>query len=570
MSLSQKLAEHGIKLSSHRLGGHKTVCPACSHTRKDKKDPCLSVTVDGPESFVSNCHHCGFTASAGGPSRERRVYRRPDYRVPLPEQWGLPPFVIQFFERRGIGPKTLKDNHIGHGRVWMPKADAEVDAILFPFTRRGEVVNIKYRAKSKDFRQEKDAEKVFYGLDHVTGPEAIIVEGEMDKLALWEAGVPNVLSVPDGAPNEVKAEVSADDAKFEYLRNCETELAPLTKIVLAVDADRNGKNLEEELARRLGRERCWRVTWPDGCKDANDVLLAHGPDALARTIRDAQPYPVKGIYRASDFQDEILAYYDHGGSRGASTGWRNVDELYTVRPGELCVVTASPGSGKSEWIDAVMMNLATAHGWRFGLCSFENPKAVHAHKLASKFYRMPYRPGPAPHITRAEMERFTAPGGWLSRHFVWMAAEDDATTFDWILEKARAMVLRDGIKGLVIDPYNEIEHQRDKNQTETEYVSSILSKAKRFAQNHGVHVWFVAHPAKLKREADGAIPVPSLYDISGSANWVNKADVGLVIHRDMKSEYVDLHFKKIRFKDTGKVGEATLRYDYLTGTYSEA
>ena len=149
-------------------------------------------------------------------------------------------------------------------------------------------------------------------------------------------------------------------------------------------------------------------------------------------------------------------------------------------------------------------------------------------------------------------------------------AGDEAPTIDWILEKAKAAVLRHGIKGLLIDPYNEVEHHRNRNMTETGgYVSQILGKVKRFAENHGVHVWFVAHPAKPMRDG-GKLPVPTLYDISGSANWANKADIGLVVYREMDmGNVVQLHLRKVRFKEVGQVGVVELEWDRVTGRYSE-
>ena len=116
---------------------------------------------------------------------------------------------------------------------------------------------------------------------------------------------------------------------------------------------------------------------------------------------------------------------------------------------------------------------------------------------------------------------------WLDDHFHLIRFDDEVPTLEAILDKARAAVIRHGIRGLVIDPYNEIEHQRPANMSETEYVSQILGRVRRFALNHGLHVWFVAHPRIMRREkADGPLPVPTLYDISGSANWANKADIG--------------------------------------------
>jgi twinkle protein len=107
-------------------------------------------------------------------------------------------------------------------------------------------------------------------------------------------------------------------------------------------------------------------------------------------------------------------------------------------------------------------------------------------KLAEKHTGVPFWDGPTRRMTPPELE---AAFVWGRERFFFIRAEDDApTTIEWILERARAAVLRHGVNGVGIDPYNEIEHRRPANMTETEYISQGLGKAKRFAVNHGVHV----------------------------------------------------------------------------------
>jgi twinkle protein len=483
--------------------------------------------------------------------------------------------LLQWFAKRGISAATVKRNRIWAVRNYISTLGAEVDCIAFPYFRDGELVNIKFRALAeKAFAQVKGAEKILYGLgDIADAKSAIIVEGELDKLALEEAGVRNGVSVPDGAPREVKAgDPDPEDAKFSYIASCAEHLERLDRIILAVDNDGPGRALAEELARRLGKERCWRVRWPDSgdapCKDANDVLLTHGADVLRECIQQAEPYPIAGLHSIFDFADEATALYRDGRQRGLSTGWKSLDEFMTIRPGELSVVTGVPGSGKSEFVDALAVNLARIHGWRFALCSFENPPAEHIAKLAEKHLGLPFWDGPTRRMSETDLQRAM---DWINDHFHLIRFDDEAPTIDAILEKARAAVLRHGIRGVVIDPYNEIEHRRPSNMTETEYVSQLLGKVKRFAQHHAVHVWFVAHPAKMQRDNSGERPIPTLYDISGSANWVNKADLGIVIHRDPDKDptRTDVLVRKVRFKAVGKIGGISLWWDRATGRYSE-
>lgn len=584
MTLAERLFEHGIHLPRYDQGNHKITCPLCSQTRRRKTDRCLSVTLGAGGGAVWNCHHCGWNGGVGARDHDSHV-PRPRTSSPVQPKPVKPDFtpsalpndmVAWFSTERGISRATLEAAGVAYVKTWMPGCDpgSRVGAIAFPYRRHGEVVNVKYRTRDKRFRQEKHAEKVFYGLDDIAGcNDVIIVEGEIDALSLREAGFTNVLSVPDGAPQRVKdgAVDPDDDAKFSYVWNCREELAGAKRIILATDADGPGRALAEELARRFGRERCWRVEWPSSNdvqrKDANDVLVTDGPTALRECIEGAKPWPIRSLHEADDFREAVLDLYRHGRQRAYSTGFRTLDPLMTIREGELSVVTGIPNSGKSEFIDALMINLAQVHGWRFAVCSFENPPDEHVSKLAEKYVGAPFWNGPH---ARMSPEALSGALDWVQDHFTFIRADDEAPTLEWVLEAAGAAVMRYGIRGLVIDPWNEIEHRRPPNMTETEYVSQAIGKVKRFAAQRGVHVWFVVHPAKMQRDA-GRLPVPTLYDISGSANWANKADLGVVVHRAAEAHppRTEIHVRKCRFKSVGRIGTVTLDYDPATGRYTD-
>jgi len=392
----------------------------------------------------------------------------------------------------------------------------------------------------------------------------VIVEGELDKLVCEVAGVVNVLSVPDGAP---PANSKPTDTKFEYIPNCEQELSGLKKIILAVDNDGPGKTLEGELARRLGPERCYRVQWPSGCKDANDVLVKFGEDSLKSYLDDVAPWPIDGIVEPKDLIDEIFQLHTDGWKGGLSTGWSTVDEYYTVKPGQLTIGTGIPGHGKSEWFDALAVNLAEQHGWVIGICSPENwPLQDHMAKLLEKWSGKPFGQGPTP-----RMEHHDLADGiqWLQEHFIFFSPPETELTIEKILELARQAVTRYGINGLIIDPWNELDHSRPSTLSETEYISRCLTKIRRFARNHNVHVWLVAHPMKLRKGNDGSYPVPTPYDISGSAHWRNKADNCLAIWRSFEDgdTGVELHVQKIRFRQVGRIGVVDLEWNPVNGRY---
>lgn len=556
----------GIEIPAGRTGEVYTTCPRCSGRRKKKTAKCLSANVT---EGVWCCHHCGWAGRlAGQEEKLPPAWRMPEYRTPAPlPESPLPAKMIAWFRARGITEAVLVRNRVTSAHVYMPQLEAATDAIVFPYVRDGIIINRKYRDGRKHFRLETGAERILYGLDDV-GETLVWCEGECDKLAIEVAGLTSCVSVPDGAPAEGTKDYSN---KFMFLDSAAAKLSGVKKHILAVDNDKPGRRLEEELARRLGREKCWRVEWPEGCKDANDVLVKHGADDLRWFLDNPQPYPIEGICTALGAQEKVAALYRDGLERGYPTGWSTLDQHYTVRPGEFTVVTGIPSSGKSNWLDALVVNLARAQGWSFGVFSPENqPLEDHISRMVEKYVGLPFSEGPTPRMSERDLH---AGLEWVNAHVFWMLPNDEAAwDIDWILARAKELVYRHGIRGLVIDPWNELEAHRRAHETETEYVSRVLRTVRQFGRRHGVHVFMVVHPTKLYRDDKGTYPVPTLYDCAGSAHWRNKADNGLCVWRDLSTDHgaeVDIHVQKIRFRQIGRLGKVTLYYDKVTATYDE-
>jgi twinkle protein len=556
-------ADFGISIPSGAAGETDTTCPQCSAQRKKKHARCLSVNV---QHGTWLCHHCGWAGGLGTDARSvAPAWNKPAFRKPesIPEK--REQTLVEWFAKRGIPAEILVRNRIGSARIYMPQVEDHVTAIAFPYFRGGELVNVKYRDREKNFRMEAGAERILYGLDDV-GETCVIVEGEIDKLSVEAAGLTSCVSVPDGAPAESSKNYTG---KFSFLESDAARIEAVTEWILAVDNDAPGKRLEEELARRLGREKCRRVIWPAGCKDANDVLQQFGAGALRACLDAARPFPIEGVFTAIDLSEKIRALYERGWEKGVDTGWGELDRFYTVRPGELTVITGMPNSGKSNWLDALTVNLAATHGWRFAIFSPENqPLEDHMARMVEKYSGFPFSDGPT---ERMASDTLDVGIQWVTDHFSWILPDDDSQwTIETVLDRARALVLRQGITGLVIDPWNELEHELPNGITETIYVGQVLKRIRQFARRHSVHVWVVAHPQKMYRE-NGKYPVPTLYDISGSANWRNKADNGIVVWRDFETPAnpVEIHVQKVRFRQIGRVGLAKLSYRPATQTYTE-
>lgn len=462
----------------------------------------------------------------------------------------------RWFESRKIDPETATRYGVGSST----RSDIG-EVIVFPFVENGRVVNRKYRGRGKAFRQDLNAVKCFWNHDAILDPalregtqRLIITEGEMDALACIESGFPLSVSVPDGAPQIAKDDpVDPDtDRKFSFIHRAWDALKQVRQIILAVDDDEPGRVLAKELVRRLGAARCLFVTYPDGCKDLNEVLIQHGSAGVVRMINGAKLWPVKGLYRMSD-------YPELGEFKTVTTGWPGLDRFLRPYPGAFMVITGIPNHGKTAFTNALTVNLAKLHGWNIGIGSFETRIKPFMRGQLRSFH------GGVQH----EADCF------IERHFSFLgtqASDDtDDIDIDWILDRASDAVVRAGINMLVLDPWNEIEHKRRANETETEYISRAIRQLKRFAANFDVTVAVIAHPQKMNVGKENAIKEPSLYDISGSANWYNKADQGIVVHRPkLTSDISMVNVRKVRFQpDTGKPGSQAFQFNQVTKRFED-
>jgi twinkle protein len=572
---------HSLKGRISEVGrNHRTTCPTCSHRRKsfNQKEPCLSVKIED-DRIVWNCHHCddtGYYIHTTNHFEKRQPMPDRDIKKaksdnPISEK------DLGYLKSRGISEEALKKYGVFSTNKFFRKAEKELEAIGFPYrNQQGEIYASKYRAVNEKLHTQEGTGgcQTLWGIEHLTDQkELIICEGEIDALSISTA-LPEacVVSVPNGAPLKIsnhKVEPE-EDRKFNYVWSARDKLKQVEKIIIAGDMDEQGSALGEELARRIGKVKCWTAKWPkgDGIKDANDCLVKGGVAAVVSSIKGAQPWPIAGLRDVKFYEEKLIDLYEKGHGKGESTGFRALDELYSVVSGQLTVVTGIPSSGKSEMIDAFMINLARDRGWKFCVCSFENDPATHIAKLAEKYLRRPFFEGATPRMSREELKEAT---DFINSHFAFIDHNDgEPCSVDSIMERAQAAVLRLGVRGLVIDPYNYLEIKRGA-RSETEAISDMLTKVRLFARHHDLHVFFVAHPTKLPRE-NGKVHPPRGMDISGSAHWFSKCDCGVTVHRELDPEGgYDVSVKfivwKMRYKWVGKLGEATLGFDVPTGCY---
>ena len=531
-------------------------CPVCSSNRKKSHEKTMGITVE-TDRVVYQCFHCGIS---GAVRRQTFMHQLKQVKVPPkpvdPPTEHVPEIVTNFLTQRGINPEIASQFPlVGSEKYFAGVGKAPAIGFVYGDPKKPEA--IKWRSTGeKEFTQQGSA-RSFFGLNQLPSEltELVICEGEMDVLALAAAGIPAV-SVPNGAPLKIseKRVDPADDGKYSFVWEARELIDSVERIIFCPDNDDPGKALVEELARRIGRAKCWVMELPQ--KDANDTLRQSGPEALKNALLAAKPLPLEGVYLAADFESQIINLYDQGVVKGASTGLESLDKLYTILPGQLSVVTGLPGSGKSELIDQICVNIAMQKGWRFAVASFENPPHMHIAKLAEKIVGKPFFG--SDRMTEEERDYAL---GFLNDHFVFLQSHDGApSTVQSIIDRTKQAVMRMGVRGLVIDPYNYLDMAGD---SEHQAISKMLTDIVLFCKSHEIHAWFVAHPAKQLPDSG----VPKGQHISGSAAWFAKADCGITVHRHKNQ--TEVHCWKSRFKWVGSIGQVELNYDLPTGKYSD-
>jgi twinkle protein len=456
---------------------------------------------------------------------------------------------------RGITDETIArfglHTHSDGHRQWL----------RVPFMEGGKAINHKWRQiAAKHHRMDKDAPLALWNHPAVveaarTNKPLVITEGEWDGLIVAQSGWPLVTSVPNGADDELSEDVFSAK-RYEWFHRHRNLLDKIDKFILATDGDVAGRVLAADLARLLGPERCWFIEYPENCKDLNEVALAYSEEEVVDILGRAKPYPVVGLYNMSDYPEPPPF-------QAMSIGIEGLDQLWPLVPGTFSIITGWPSHGKSTAVLAAIAHLLNA-GLPVALGSFETMvKPVLQRRLRATIYGChehdpeAMQPGPADAVIEEKLSIIS------NLH----ANDDTELTIEKIIELAIVAVLRDGVRLLVLDPWNEIEHKRGREESETEYVGRAIRLLKRFAKDYNCAVWVVAHPRK-PTHSDGVPKRPSLLDLAGSAHFANKADYGVIFHRaDLGDDVAEATVCKKRMGLPGAMGHVSLTWAAITSRY---
>ena len=546
--LIDEFNQHGLE-----VGKTQGICPLCSHTRKPKNRKLKCASYDW-ERGLGTCHNCNSTFQLhtyerkGASEREyvRPVFSTKTHQAPSSK-------VVEWFKSRGITQSTLEALNVSEGSEFMPQTGKNENTIKFNYFMGNQLINIKYRDGRKNFKLYKGAEKVFYNINSIVGHDTcVIVEGEIDALSLHEAGVPNVISVPNGA--------TLNHNNLDYLDNCIDYFEDKTKIILAVDADEPGTMLKQEFVRRLGAENCYIVDFAD-CKDANEYLIKYGADDLKSAIHNAQQVPLENVSTLKTVENDLKDFVKHGFKPGFQVGLQNFDKIFSTYTGQFITVTGIPSSGKSDFVDQMVVGYNNNYGWKTAFASPENqPIYLHAHKLMRKHW------GDMPSRSDIGGDKWKQVANHVNDNYYFI--DMDKYSLESVLRKGAELVKRKGIKCLVIDPYNKVRDTNAVSDDVNRYTMDYLSKIESFCKKYDVLTFIVAHPTKMMRDQNGKIQEPTMYNIKGGGEWYDASYHGLLVHRDYEAKNTKVKVLKVKFQNLGENGgESYFTWEPRSGSF---
>ena len=296
-------------------------------------------------------------------------------------------------------------------------------------------------------------------------------------------------------------------------------------------------------------------------KDANDYLQKYGKQKLAERIAQAKPVPLENVSTYKDIEHEVLDFVHNGFKPGFQVGLKNFDDIFSTYTGQFITVTGIPSSGKSDFVDQMVVGYNQNYGWKTAYASPENaPTYLHAHKLIRKVWEgMPTK-------NDVGTDKWNQVTQHVNDNFFFI--DMDRYSLEAVLRKGAELVKRKGIKCLVIDPFNKVRDVDAKTEDVNRYTMEYLTKIESFCKKYDVLVVIVAHPTKMYKDKDGNIEEPTMYNIKGGGEWYDASYHGILVHRNYQEKTVKAKILKVKFQNLGENGaEAHFKWEPKSGCF---
>ena len=552
---------------SGRSGQVKVRCPFCDEMRSDKRDKSLSIDAT---TYLYHCHYCqasGVLRSKMGEilSKDQRnfqpkkkTYSRPSKKINTDKKYSES--FLSWFQGRCISENTLRKAKVTQETEVMPNV-GKTGVVAFNYYLNGELVNIKFRTREKGFKMVSGAQVIPYNLDSIEnkafkeGEErhCFITEGEMDTLTLIECGYEHAISAPAGGGN----------TNLEFLDDfIDSHFDQLDYIYICVDNDNVGMGFRHELIRRFGEDRCRIIDYPSPCKDINEVLMKYGKDAVKKCVENYTELRPDGIQELVDVESSLDDIFHNGLQKGATVGIPSVDKIVSFKTGMLNVVTGVPSHGKTYLLNYLLIKLNLIHDWKVAFFSPEfYPVSLHISQVIETMGGQRFS------AQNYNYKTYEAMKSYMCKNFFFIDPND--TDIGSVLDRAKYLIRKKGIKVLVIDPFNALTDKERKSVKQDEYISEFLQKLRWFARKFDVAIFLVMHPVKQKKLDNGLYPVCDLYDCKGASEIFDKADMGITVWRNHLEDYAEMHITKIKFRHLGEKGKASFKFNTRNGRYVE-
>lgn len=560
--------QYSLDYKENGSKSQKIYCPKpeCQN-RRNKKDKSLSVNI---ESRVFKCHHCGWSGRLDGWKQDD------NFKMPDRTGWSNFSTEIQLYMKgRGIGIETIKANKIIQKSFYDKEEQGNVLFLGFPYLMPGQKdpVNVKWRrVDQKQFRQEAEALHILYNVAFwANESELIICEGEMDVLSFNEAGIWNATTLSDGAINEKDKSV---DGKLKSLYNSFQWIENKQKIYLCLDNDAPGRRLKDELIKKLGPEKCLTVTIPNEFKDVNELLQKQGVGPFRSLLENAKPVPVSGIFYVADQLETMLDTFQNGIKMGERTHMGEFDRIFRWKKGQVNLWTGYANMGKTTFFLQAAMVKSILDEWKWAVFSPENYPATDFYDDLIEMYVG--KNVSDTYGNKMSLQEYMTACDFLNNHFIFIYPEEDHT-IESLHEKFAYLIMKHGIDGVLIDPYNQLEKSQDGLRSDEE-ISDFMRKVKRFTVKHEVTYNIIAHPkitSKLSAGKEGEFEPADAYDVAGGAMWANKSDNIISYHRPnwfkengKKDPTVHVYAQKIKRKRTGgDLDKIELYWDFKSSRF---
>lgn len=247
---------------------------------------------------------------------------------------------------------------------------------------------------------------------------------------------------------------------------------------------------------------------------------------------------------------------NNGLPEGLLTGVDGLDEMIRLPLGTLAILTGYAGMGKSEFIDWLCCKYNTRYGHKILINSPENQLKLHIPKLISKITGKAYE-----NLSSDERERATE---YIYKNFFFFLTSQNRCIED-IIAEAERFIVEQNVKVFISEPFNSFTTRMSNGDIfNLHTICTILTMLRYLAEKYNILVIVSAHPTK-----PNDFTKPTGYNIAHSADFMNKADYLLGVHRKKDDTDVTIIVDKVRDKHYGKCGECKLSYDLESGNYFE-